>query len=122
MDDWVFQEIKGEFGMKKIKAYITYSGSPDFWTAQLIFENGWSAFSHLCSSVRFMEIDLWEKRDCRQKILEQMGYEVEIVGEPDPGGKGLPAWLLEKHNDESNYADFRNLYNETEKRLKDDLK
>ena len=46
-----------------------------------IFENGWSAFSHICSSPGFAPGDLWQRRPERKAILVKMGIEVEDTGE-----------------------------------------
>jgi hypothetical protein len=101
--------------LKPIKAYIIYGGSTQWWTATLVFENGWSAFSHLCSDPCFMKGDLWTRRRERQERLRKMGYEVELVGEPIAGSDKSPEGLLEKHQDASNWQEMADAYKELEK-------
>ena len=101
--------------MKKIKAYIVYGGSPEWYNATLIFENGWAAFGHCCSHPCFMESDLWESRKERQDILTKMGYEVEIHHEIFAGSDAVPKFLLEKYQDESNYKEMADEYDRIEK-------
>lgn len=94
--------------LQKIKAYIIYGGSPNWWNATLVFENGWAAFGHLCSSPGFMPGDLWHNRPERQEILRAMGYEVELVLPPMLSDG--PDGLLEKHKDDSNWKDMAAAY------------
>lgn len=102
---------------KKIKAYIVYGGSPEWYNATLIFENGWAAFGHLCSHPYYMYEDLWGRRQERQAILEKMGYEVEIVGDPIAGSDNAPASLLLNNQNEVNYKYMSEAY----ERVKADL-
>ncbi len=100
-----------ETKLKKMKAYIIYGGGNQMLNATLIFENGWSAFSHLCSHPGFMAGDLIEDRPERREILKRMGIgEVEIVGEPIWGSANAPAGLLEKNKDRSNWQAMSDEY------------
>lgn len=104
--------------MKKIKAYIIYGGSPDWYNATLIFENGWAAFGHLCSHPCFMPGDLWLHRKERQDILTEMGYEVELVGDPIAGSNNplVPEGLTEKNASDVNWKEMAEEYDRIYKR------
>lgn len=94
--------LGGEPALKKIKAYIVYYGRPDWYNATLIFENGWSAFGHLCSHPHFMPGDLWERREERQEVLKKMGYEVELHNEiiEDRLLPNNHQWLIDNNKNE----------------------
>lgn len=102
---------------KKIKAYIVYGGSHEWWDATLVLENGWSAFTHLCSHPGYMAGDLLLKKPKRLEIFKAMGYEVEIEGGPIAGSDNAPPWLIEKYKDQSNWQEFADLYRATEANL-----
>lgn len=105
--------------MKKIKAYIVYGGSPEWWNATLVFENGWPAFSHICSHPCFMRGDLLENRKERKRVLKAMGYEVEIVGEPIAGSNNAPKELLVAFENEAGWRPMADEYARVEKELED---
>ena len=92
-----------------IKAYIVYSGKPEFYHAHLIFENGWCAFDHLCSAECFMPGDLWDHRTERQQILKEMGYEVTIEGIYQSIDSDIK-WLIEKNHDAKNWKEMSDQY------------
>ncbi len=103
--------------MQKIKAYIVYGGSPEWWSATLILENGWSAFGHLCSHPSYMPGDLLLHRPKRLAVFREMGYEVEIQGGPIAGSDNAPEGLVAKYQDESNWKAFAEQYKATEEKL-----
>lgn len=100
--------------MTKIKAYIVYGGYPNNYSASLIFENGWCAFGHFCSSPGYMPGDLWLNRPERQNALKKMGYEVELHPEIFAGSDASPAWLLEAHKNEAGWKAMSEAYNNLE--------
>ena len=53
----------------------------DWYVCTAIFENGWSAFQHICSAPGFAPGDLWQRRPERQEILKKMGIDVEDTSE-----------------------------------------
>lgn len=96
--------------LKKIKAYIVYGGSRGMYNATLLFENGWPAFGHLCSSECFMPSDLWLRRKERQTILEKMGYEVELQDEIFAGSDTVPKWLNDAYDNEAGWKPMADEY------------
>lgn len=105
--------------MKKIKAYIAFSTDNVFGdlACSMVFENGASMFSHICSNRSFVYGDLWGNRRERQTLLEMMGYNVEVIERMD--GK-LPKEVLERNKNPENYQAFVDEYNQFEKELKKD--
>jgi len=85
----------------KIKAWITWpDGSKYGWfNCQLILENGWPIYGHLCSSPGFAMGDLWEHRKERQEEWKSKGLELEIVASV-PNSE-LPAHVLENNKTEA---------------------
>lgn len=98
--------------LKKIKGYIYYSGQDQWLNATLVLENGWAPFGHLCSHPLYMPHDLILRRKDRQETLAKMGYEIELVGEPQDQNN-IPEDLLALNQDESNYKEMSELYNKT---------
>lgn len=85
---------------EKVKGWITWPDVFDFgWChCQLILENGWPLYGHLCSAPNFALGDLWNCRKERQKEWEEKGLELEIVASV-PHSK-LPSYILENNKNE----------------------
>lgn len=66
--------------LTKIKLYFTYEHVVnDNYLCWATFDNGWCAFTHICSDPAFMFGDLWDNRPERQEALKLMGFDVEPV-------------------------------------------
>lgn len=93
----------------KIKAWITWpDGSREGWYhCQLLLENGWPIYGHLCSNPGFARSDLWEGRKNRRDDWEKKGLELEIVDEVPYSG--LPPEVLENNKKEA-YVKFAEQY------------
>lgn len=89
---------------KKIKAWITWPDGAQFgwFHCQLLLENGWPIYSHVCSSPGFALGDLWTGRQERRDEWNKHGLELEIV-EQVPHSK-LPAHVLENNKNEAYVA------------------
>ena len=96
--------------MNKIKAWIVYGGSPEWWDASLILENGFVMAGHICSHPYYMKGDLIEHRAERGEALRRMGYEVEVQGEPIAGSDNAPSFLIEANKNEEGYKEFSEKY------------
>lgn len=96
--------------LKPLRAYIVYGGSRDMLHAMLIFENGWAAFGHMCSHPGYMPGDLIVNRSERQAILAEMGYRVELAGEPIAGSDNAPDWLLAAHKNKAGWEPMADEY------------
>ena len=94
---------------KKIKAWITWpDGAKYGWFhCQLILENGWPIYGHLCSEPGFAHSDLWGRRQERQNEWAKHGLELEIVDQV-PHSK-LPAHVLENNKNEA-YVEWAQKY------------
>lgn len=65
--------------MQKVKAWITYSGRPEFWTCSLVLENGYIPCSHICSHPIFAPDDLILGRVHRIEAFKRMGVKIELA-------------------------------------------
>lgn len=103
----------------KMKAWIIYGGSPGWWDASLVLENGWVPFGHVCSHPDFMKGDLLLGRTERLAVFDKMGVEIEIVGEPIAGSDnpGIPEGLIEKFKNKDSWKDFAEEYSRTKDEL-----
>lgn len=84
-----------------IKAWITWpDGSKYGWyNCQLILENGWPIYGHLCTAPVFALGDLWERRRERKDEWAKAGLQLEIVAQV-PYSE-LPPHVLENNKNEA---------------------
>ena len=101
--------------LKKLKAWIVYGGSPEWYNATLIFENGWAAFRHLCSHPCYMIGDLIENRQRRKDVLAKMGYKVDLQDNPIAGSDDdRVAHLIPLNANKNNWQEMQDQYKKTE--------
>lgn len=93
----------------KIKAWITWpDGSRVGWFhCQLILENGWPIYGHLCSHPGYAMGDLWSSRKERQEEWSKAGLELDIVAQV-PHSQ-LPTHVLENNKKEA-YVEWAEKY------------
>jgi len=93
----------------RIKAWITWpDGSrPGWYHCQLLLENGWPMYGHLCSEPGFALGDLWGRRKERQNEWAKNRLELEIVDQV-PYSQ-LPAHVLENNKKEA-YVEWAEKY------------
>lgn len=96
-------EAQAQAPTKIMRAWITWpDGSSDGWYhCQLLLENGWPIYAHLCSHPGFAAGDLWERRTERQEDWRRAGLQLEIV-DAVPHSE-LPPEVLAR-NKEGSYA------------------
>lgn len=92
---------------RTVKAWITYRGQPGWYTCNLILENGYPMYSHLCSSVGYATSDLWTGRKERQERWKQTGLKLHIVGVV--AEKDLPQHVFDNNKNDV-YVDFVKKY------------
>lgn len=88
----------------KMKAWFTYSGSRDWWNCVMVLENGYAPFGHLCSHPNFAPGDLFFSRPDRMAAFRKLGIELDIQGTCQD--IDVPADVLEKNKDESNWREM----------------
>lgn len=91
-----------------LKAWPTYSGEGDWFDCVLVLENGWAPFGHLCSHPNFAPGDLWLGRPERMAAFKKMG--IELVLQPITKDMDVPAEVLAKNKDETNWKHFSEQY------------
>ncbi len=94
--------------MEKLKAYVVYTGKPEWYHCTLIFESGWAPFGHVCFHLGFAKSDLLQGRQKRKDVLKKMGIEVDLVG-PIPMEE-LPSEIIEKNKDKESYKHLEEEY------------
>lgn len=91
--------------MEKVKGWITWPDGAEvgWFHCQLVLENGWPMYGHLCTVPGYAMGDLWERRTERQEEWQKAGLELEIVDQV-PHSK-LPPEVME-NNKSGAYIDF----------------
>lgn len=100
-----------------MKAYIVYEEFGEDYLASLVLENGWVAFSHICSHSIYMAGDLFLNNRGRKNVFEAMEVNIEIEGRPISKSDSSLRWLIEKNKDESCWREFADEYKRVKKEL-----
>ena len=100
--------------MDKLKAYIVYGGSHQWYTCTLIAENGWAIAQHICSHPNFAAGDLWFSRPERAEAMKKIGIDLDVqpglIHDPDLE-KTLPG-LIAKNKDDSFWKELAQRYSD----------